>query len=118
MDDEVIFMLKHLDTALVEMTIAAMGDDVDVATCVDTHAAVFSLAPMPTDGNFPKQTFQLPEGLVQKPVIPEGGWSESCIQPFIVEKVVLRTQKEEAKRLGMEGNFFESPAKREWPRQN
>jgi len=113
MDDEVIFMLKHLDTALVETTIAAMGNDVDLATCVDTHAAVFSLAPMPTDGNFPKQTFQLPEGFV-KPVTPQGGWSESYIQPFIVERVVLRTQKEEAKRLGMEGDFFESPAKRTW----
>jgi len=113
MDDEVVFMLKHLDTALVEMTIAAMGTDVDLAACADTHAAVIFLAPMPTDGNFPKQTFRLPEGFV-KPVTPQGGWSESCIQPFIVEKVELRTQKEEAKRLGMEGNFFESPARREW----
>jgi len=113
MDDEVIFMLKHLDSALVEMTIAAMGTGVDLAACADTHAAVIFLAPMPTDGNFPRQTFRLPEGFA-KPVTPQGGWGESCIQPFIVEKVALRTQKEEAERLGMEGNFFESPAKRQW----
>lgn len=113
MDDEVIFMLKHLDTALVEMTIAAMGTDVDLTACADTHTAVIFLAPMPTDGDFPKQTFQLPEGFV-KPIKPQGGWSENFIQPFIVEKVELRTQKEEAKRLGMKGDFFESPAKRDW----
>ncbi|KAF9457287.1 hypothetical protein BDZ94DRAFT_1326376, partial [Collybia nuda] len=112
-DDEVIFMLKHLDTALVEMTIAAMGNDADLDMCAETHAAVIFLAPMPADGEFPKPTFQLQEGFV-KAIKPKGGWSEKSIKPFIVEKVELRTQMQETKRLGMEGDFFESPAKKQW----
>jgi hypothetical protein len=94
----VIHAMKHHDTHLVELAIAAMGTDVDLATETEITAAVFLFAP----GNG-----QLPG--------PECGWIPTLMQPYRIESVSTSPIKEQARIFQLDRDFLEDPAKR-WER--
>lgn len=89
-----LFLLKHSDTDLVEMAIASMGPNVNLLTETESKATIFFLAPGAVDSKLPK---------------PDGGWRPALIQPFHIEKVELRSVREEAKRWGLGREYLEDP---------
>lgn len=97
MEDEALYLLKHHDTGLVEMAIAAMGPDVDLTVEIERLAATFFLAVRPADSELPN---------------PIGGWRAGFVQPFCIEKVVVGPIKEQARRFGLDRDSLEHPIQR------
>jgi hypothetical protein len=95
MEDEVMFLLKTHDIDLVEMAIAAMGPDVDLAIEIERLAATFFLA-----AGSPASTSR---------IRPDGGWRADLMQPFYIEKVVVGPVKDQAKQFGLDRDFPEHP---------